>query len=600
MLQNISIAKRLGLAFTALLTLTLVVAASGYWGMNSLTTETKKILHVDAKTAEHSGRARANTANLRRYEKDYFLNIADKKKQTEYLEKWVDERNHLTSRLADLEQLADEDSDHATVKQMNADLAAYNEGFAHVRSKIEKGQITSPKAANAAILPVKDEIHRLEKDAKDLSTKHNEIMGSKESLILNLAKRVSLVMLFIFVAAAILGVFVSMMISRSITRPILEVVAVAERISLGDLSGSIEVRGTDETGRLLTAMDQMTKFLQQMAFVAETIAAGDFTTKVTPKSENDVLGKSFQGMIEKLSHIIGEVRSGANALSSAASQVSATSQQLSQGTSEQAASVEETSASLEQMSASILQNAENSRKTEQMAIKGLKDAEESGRAVKETESAMNAIGRNTEIIEEIAYQTNLLALNAAIEAARAGEHGKGFAVVASEVRKLAERSQAAAKEIRSVANSSIEIASRSGRLLDELVPSIQKTAELVQDVAAASNEQSSGVSQINKAMGQVDTVTQRNASASEELAATAEELASQADTLSSYMAYFKVGTEAGLAAEKSTSSKKPAVKAASAPVASTTRSKSTNQSVDGGWVPFDSNVKPNGHAAGTK
>jgi methyl-accepting chemotaxis protein len=191
------------------------------------------------------------------------------------------------------------------------------------------------------------------------------------------------------------------------------------------------------------------------------------------------------------------------------------------------------------MSASITQNAENSRQTEQMALKGLKDAEASGKAVKETELAMNAIGKNTEIIEEIAYQTNLLALNAAIEAARAGEHGKGFAVVASEVRKLAERSQVAAKEIRQVAASSIDIASRSGRLLEELVPSIAKTAELVQEVSAASTEQSSGVNQINKAMSQVDEVTQRNASSSEELASTAEELAAQAEALMQMMAFFK-------------------------------------------------------------
>jgi methyl-accepting chemotaxis protein len=225
--------------------------------------------------------------------------------------------------------------------------------------------------------------------------------------------------------------------------------------------------------------------------------------------------------------------------------VSSTSQSLSQGTSEQAASVEETTSSLEQMNASITQNAENSRATEQMAVKGAKDAEESGRTVMQTVDAMKQIAEKVSIIEEIAYQTNLLALNAAIEAARAGEHGKGFAVVATEVRRLAERSQVAAKEISVLSRSSVAVAERSGTLLEELVPAIRKTADLVQEVAAASNEQSSGVAQINRAMSQVDQVTQRNASASEELASTAEEMASQAEALNELMGFFRINGFSG-------------------------------------------------------
>ena len=192
------------------------------------------------------------------------------------------------------------------------------------------------------------------------------------------------------------------------------------------------------------------------------------------------------------------------------------------------------------MSASIGQNAENSRQTEQLAVKGSKDAEESGRTVKETVLAMRQIAEKVSIIEEIAYQTNLLALNAAIEAARAGDHGRGFAVVATEVRKLAERSQSAAKEISSLAASSVEVAERSGQLLEELVPGIRKTADLVQEVTAASSEQSSGVGQINRAMSQVDQVTQRNASAAEELASTAEEMAAQAEALQQLVSTFRL------------------------------------------------------------
>lgn len=304
------------------------------------------------------------------------------------------------------------------------------------------------------------------------------------------------------VLATLLAILAAFLLTRSITRPLSTAVSASNALADGDLTVSIQVDSRDETGQLLGAMKHM---------------------------------------VEKLSQIITNVRQSADTLASSSEQINATSQSLSRAATEQAATVEETSASMEQMAASVAQNTESARVTDGMAQKAAQQAAEGGAAVIETVAAMKSIASKIGVVDDIAYQTNLLALNAAIEAARAGEHGKGFAVVAAEVRKLAERSQAAAAEISALASGSVEKAEHAGQLLDDMVPAIRKTSDLVREIAAGSEEQSTGVGQVNASISQLNQVTQQNASASEELAATAEEMSSQAEQLQQGMAFFRLG-----------------------------------------------------------
>jgi methyl-accepting chemotaxis protein len=546
MLKHMRIGNRLSLGFGLVLTMMALVAAAGYWGLRSSSELTTRIVKVDSPLVEHSQRARANTLGLRRFEKDYLLNMGARDKQTDYMTKWEDQRQRLEERLAQLESLVTVDEDRETVRSMRKDLTAYAEGFKKVAAAVQDGRLTTPQQGNEAIVDVKDEIRRLETTAYDFADKHARAMGVLDKVVTENERSTILIMLLIMALAFGASVMVGFAIVRGITAPIRIAVQVAETLAEGDVDVRIESPSKDEVGLLLIAMQKMVRSIHRMVGAAVAIAQGDLSTPIAPQSERDALGNALANMTAKLTQTISEVRNGAASLSAASAQVSATSQSLAQGTSEQAASVEETTASLEQMNASIGQNAENSRHLAQIATDGARGASESAQSVARTVDAMKEIAEKISIVDEIAYQTNLLALNAAIEAARAGEHGRGFAVVASEVRKLAERSQASAKEIGTLAGSSVKVAERSGQLLGELVPNVQKAADIIQEVSAASTEQSQGVGQVNRAMSQVDQVTQRNASAAEELSSTAEELAAQAESLQQLMAFFRVPESAGL------------------------------------------------------
>ncbi len=499
-IHDMKIGVRLTLGFLLVVALTVAVGVIGIVNLSTVNDLTDKMYNQDMK-----GLSELQQANIQ-------LIVIGRSLRTSLLAASVEDRDAAAEStrkaIADTRALIEKarpafvsDEGKAMIARIEAPLKEYEAEVQRLlQLHIQSGAL-QPASEFSQMLP------QLTRSGGNVDSIMSEVVAFKQKRAkdandaitdIYLSSRTQMIVLILL--AALLGVGIGMLITRTISKPLTEAMKAADQLAAGDLGVELAVRSKDETGRLLASM---------------------------------------KNLIERLRTIMGDVRSSAEALSSASEQVSATSQSLSQAASQQAASVEETTASVEQMTASIAQNTESAKITDGIAGKAANDAVQGGGAVSDTVSAMKQIADKIGIIDDIAYQTNLLALNAAIEAARAGDHGKGFAVVAAEVRKLAERSQVAAQEIGQVAASSVQLAEQAGRLLDEIVPNIQRTSDLVQEITAASQEQSSAAAQINIAMSQMNQITQQNASASEELAATAEEMNAQAGQLQEMIGFFR-------------------------------------------------------------
>jgi methyl-accepting chemotaxis protein len=497
MLNNLKIGVRLGIGFAITLALLITIAVVGVTRISALNGEIESLVNDQfPKTVLANDMIDAINTIARRLRNAYIFTGAESQKELDAI---PEQRKVISERIEKLEKVVTSDKGKEILKRVTAARPLYVAQQDKFIDLLKTGKRDEAAALLSADLRTTQQAYMgaitalvdFQSDLVNKTGKEADAMADNAERLLEI----------LAVVAALLTALFGWFITRSITRPVNEALGVTQRLADGDLTVQITNISKDEIGQMLGAQ---------------------------------------QNLIAKLNQIIGEVKGAADALANASGQVSATAQSLSQSSSEQAASVEETTASIEQMTASITQNTENAKVTDNMATKSSVEAEQGGSAVKETVEAMKSIAGKIGIIDDIAYQTNLLALNAAIEAARAGEHGKGFAVVAAEVRKLAERSQVAAQEIGQLAGSSVKMAEQAGKLLDEMVPSIKKTSDLVQEIAAASQEQSQGVGQINGAMGQLNKATQQNASASEELAATSEEMGGQAAQLQELMEFFKI------------------------------------------------------------
>jgi len=425
-------------------------------------------------------------------------------------------------------------------------VAAFDKGIVSVLKTVaiaaEAGTI---KATTASLTTGRDAAAALTKTLEDYAHHVEQAAGEAAATAAEAAAFAKQLLLGILGLSLLIAVVAATWIALSISRGLSSAVGLANAVAIGDLSQTITVKSNDEIGDLVTSLNTMTANLNATAAVADAIASGDLTVAAKPLSDKDTLGISLENMVIKLREVVGQVTSAAENMSAGSQELSASAEQLSQGSTEQASSTEEASSSMEEMAANVKQNAENAQTTEKMAAQSSRDAEASGVAVGKAVEAMQTIAQKINIVQEIARQTDLLALNAAVEAARAGEHGKGFAVVASEVRKLAERSQAAAAEIGTLSTDTVKVAQEAGSMLAKLVPDIKKTAELVEEITAACREQDVGSTQINQAIQQLDKVTQQNAAASEEVSATSEELAAQAEQLQNTIAFFRLDERAG-------------------------------------------------------